>query len=82
MSEDTEQVREAYVIFVPGQGFMKNRRGDFVDDFSKARLFGRQGDATNSMKMTGGIVEEQGHAIPVDLTLDPRRIFKAVLKGK
>lgn len=72
--------RQAFVVFVPGQGFIKNKQRNFTEDFSKARLYGRESDASNSLDMSSLI--EVGHVIPVQMILDPKLIFKAVLKGK
>ena len=71
--------REAFVVFVPGQGFIKNKQRNFTPDFDKARLYGRKSDAANSLGMSG--MKEVGHVIPVQMVLDPKLIFKAVLKG-
>jgi hypothetical protein len=72
--------REAFVVYVPNKGFIKNKQRNFTEDFSRARLFGRKTDADNSLSMTKEI--EGGFVIPVDMILDPKRIFKAVLKGR
>lgn len=72
--------REAFVVFVPGKGFIKNKQRNFTEDFDKARLYGRKSDASNSLGMSS--LGEVGHVIPVAMTLDPKLIFKAVLKGK
>ena len=86
MTEDTLESREAYVIYIPNRGYMKNRNGDFVKDFTKARVFGRTMDADHSIKMHKEVQNLEGNVpafvIPVEMTLDPRQIFKAVLKGK
>jgi len=75
--EDVIQHRMAYVVYVPEQGFIKNRRQDFTDEFAHARLYGRESQAKNSITATN----LKGHVIPVKMTLDPRQIFTAVLKG-
>jgi len=72
--------REAFVVYVPNKGFIKNKQRNFTPDFSRARLFGRKSDATNSLGMSKDM--EGGLVVPVDMILDPKRIFKAVLKGK
>lgn len=72
--------REAFVVYLPGKGFIKNKQRDFTPDFSRARLYGRASDASNSLGMSKNM--EGGFVIPVDMILDPKRIFKAVLKGK
>ena len=72
--------RKAFVVFIPGQGFIKNKQRNFTEDFGRARLYGRESDADNSLGMSG--LSEVGHVIPVAMKLDPKLIFKAVLKGK
>lgn len=72
--------RKAFVVFIPGQGFIKNKQRNFTVDFSKARLYGRETDADNSLSMSD--LKETGFVIPVQMILDPKLIFKAVLKGK
>lgn len=71
--------REAFVVYVTGKGFVKNKQRNFTDDFSRARLYGRKSDAANSLGMTKDL--EGGFVIPVEMVLDPKLIFKAVLKG-
>ena len=71
--------REAFVIFAPGKGFIKNKNKDYTDDFDHARLFGKKGHAANSIGMSG--LKNKAHVIPVKITLDPKQIFTAVLKG-
>lgn len=79
MDSDTQH-REAFVIYVPNSGFMKNKSGDYVAEFAKARLFGRKTDADNCIKMSTPAITN-ACVIPVQMTLDPRQLFKAVLKG-
>lgn len=71
--------REAFVIFATGKGFIKNKNKDYTDDFNHARLFGKKTHAENSITMSR--VKVKAHVIPVKITLDPRQIFTAVLKG-
>lgn len=71
--------REAFVVFVHGKGFIKNKQRNFTEDFGRARLYGRESDAENSLSMSG--LNDVGHVIPVSMKLDPKLIFKAVLKG-
>jgi len=78
-TEITTETRSAFVCYVPGKGFIKNKQRNFTPDFDKARLYGRASDAANSLGMSG--MKEVGHVIPVEMTLDPKLIFKAVLKG-
>lgn len=79
---DTEtniQHRDAFVIFVPDHGFFKNRRRDYTSNFSDARIFGAESAAENcvdEINITG-----KPCIIPVTMTLDPRHLFTAVLKG-
>ena len=78
---DTEtKTRSAFVVYVPGKGFIKNKQRNYTPDFDKARLYGRKGDASNSLGMSN--LSDVGHVIPVEMILDPKLIFKAVLKGK
>ncbi len=73
------QHRDAFVIYMPGRGFVKNKHKDFTTNFSDARLFSKIQHATNSVNM--GKWEVKAHVIPVRMTLDPKQIFTAVLKG-
>ena len=77
-----ENTRSAFVVYVPGdtRGFIKNKQRNFTKDFDKARLYGREDDASNSLSMAG--FDDEGFVIPVQMVLDPKLIFKAVLKGK
>jgi len=81
-TETDENIRSAFVVYVPGDkyGFIKNKQRNFTKDFDKTRLYGRESDASNSLGMSG--LKETGFVIPVEMTLDPKLIFKAVLKGK
>ena len=71
--------RDAYVIFHPQRGFIKNKNKDFTDDFTHARIFSKLAHAQSSVKMSklGGAV-----VIPVRMELDPRKLFTAVLAGE
>ena len=69
--------RDAYVIFAPNRGFIKNKNKDFTDDFTHARIFGKREHADNSIKMG----KLSAVVIPVRMELDPRQIFTAVLRG-
>ncbi len=77
---DTNETRSAFVVYVPSKGFIKNKQRNFTEDFGKARLYGRESDADNSLGMSG--LKDSGFVIPVKMILDPKLIFKAVLKGK
>lgn len=79
MDSDTQH-RDAFVIYVPNMGFLKNKTGNFVSNFTGSRLFGRRSDAENCIKMNN-IITDNAVVIPVQMTLDPKQIFKAVLKG-
>jgi hypothetical protein len=78
--ESEKTTREAFVVYVPNKGFIKNKQRNFTPDFDKARLYGRKTDASNSLGMSG--LKDEGFVIPVEMLLDPKLIFKAVLKGK
>lgn len=82
MSEKTKENRKAYVVYEPTLGFVKNRNGDFSKEFAHARLYGQPRDAEFSISQHKDINSETAHVIPVDMVLDPKRIFTAVLKGK
>ena len=73
---DTDE-REAFVIFSPTRGFIKNKNKDYTDDFTHARIFGKREHAETSIKM-GNL---KAVVIPVQMTLDPRKKFMAVLQG-
>ena len=80
MNTETKETRAAFVVYVPSKGFIKNKQRNFTEDFDKARLYGRESDADNSLSMSG--LKDGGFVIPVEMILDPKLIFKAVLKGK
>lgn len=82
MSERKTESRKAYVVYEPTLGFVKNRNGDFVQDFTHARLYGKTRDAEFSISQHNDINAETAHIIPVDIVLDPKSIFTAILKGK
>ena len=82
MSERKTESRKAYVVYEPTLGFVKNRNGDFVEDFSHARLYGKTRDAEFSIQQHSKLNVETSHIIPVDIILDPKSIFTAILKGK
>lgn len=82
MTERKTESRKAFVIYVPAKGFVKNRNGDFSTEFSHARLYGQPRDAEFSIRQHDGIDVDTAHVIPVDMILDPKQIFTAVLKGK
>ncbi len=73
------QHRDAFVIYMPGRGFIKNKHKDFTTNFSDARLFSKKQHASNSVGMSN--LKGKAHVIPVTMTLDPKQIFTAVLKG-
>jgi len=79
MTDDIElQERDAFVIYHPTKGFVKNKNSDFSLDFLEARIFQMHKDAADSIKkkqLSGAVI------IPVHMELDPRKIFTAVLAG-
>lgn len=79
MDSNTEH-REAFVIYVPNMGFVKNKSGDYAKEFTRARLFGRRVDADNCIKSSAPRITN-ACVIPVQMTLDPKQLFKAILKG-
>ena len=82
MSDDIKKIRKAFVIYVPSKGYMKNRRGAFVQEFEQARLFGREEAAIDASKKSKALAKEDTFIIDVDMELDPRKIFKKILVGK
>lgn len=87
-----EETRKAFVIYIPKQGFMKNRQGNFTESFAYARLFSNKNDANNCLmhdakpsnqtrRAARARKLENAHIIPVDITLDPKQVFATVLKG-
>lgn len=74
---------DVYVIYVPGEGFVTGRTPTmrFTPDFTRARVYNRSCDANNSITMWDGVKNKPTHIIPVRLTLDPKELFKTVLKG-
>lgn len=79
---DTREIRKAFVIYVPNKGYMKNRHGAFIKDFEHARLFGREDAAIDATKKSKALRDADTYIVDVDLELDPRKIFKAILVGK
>lgn len=73
------QHRDAFVIYVVDCGYIKNKHKDFTSNFSDARLFSKKAHADNSVSMSQFL--NKAHVIPVRMTLDPKQIFTAVLKG-
>jgi len=70
--------REAFVIYSPTRGYVKNKKRDFTPEFASARLYGRRADAEDSVhkgQLTQAVI------IPVSISLDPRHMFAAVLRG-
>ena len=78
--------RDAFVIYVPNRGYMKNKAGEFHTEFAHARLFPREKAANDSISMNRKFKriakDDPAFVIPVEMTLDPRKVFKAVLRGK
>lgn len=78
--------RNAYVIYVRGKGYMKNKAGEFHKDFEHARLFPREKAATDSIDMNKRLrklsKDSQAFVIPVEMTLDPRKLFKTLLQSE
>ena len=77
--EDEIKHREGFVIYDANRGFIKNRRKDFTPKFEDARIFSKKAHASNSVSMSK--FENKVHIIPVQMRLDPRKLFTAVLKG-
>ena len=80
--------RTAYVIYVRGRGYMKNRSGEFHKEFEHARLFPNEKSAKSSIEMNMKLKskelsrDDQAFVIPVDMTLDPRQLFKTLLSSE
>jgi hypothetical protein len=87
--------RTAYVVYVPTKGYMKNKACEFHEEFAQARLFSTEKSANDSIDMNRklkkiGKLERKRNiepdtpafVIPVEMTLDPRKLFKTVLQGK
>lgn len=78
--------RNAYVIYVRGRGYMKNRAAEFHKEFEHARLFPREKAALDSIEMNMRQKkiprDAKWFVIPVEMTLDPRRLFKMVLSSE
>ena len=82
MSDSPIQNRNTYVIYVPNQGFMKNRHGDFIDDFTLARIFGTEKGALLAQTQSKSLKGIDSYVVDVKMELDPRKIFKKILIGK
>lgn len=78
--------RNAYVIYVRGRGYMKNRAAEFHKEFEHARLFPREKAAIDSIEMNKRQKkiprDAQAFVIPVEMTLDPRKLFKTLLQSE
>ena len=78
--------RNAYVIYVRGMGYMKNRAAEFHKEFDQARLFPREKAALDSVQMNirqKKIPKDaKWFVIPVEMTLDPRKLFKTILSSE
>ena len=74
--------RDAFVIYVPTKGYMKNKAGEFHTEFAHACLFPREKAALDSIAMNKRLgkmlKDEQAFVIPVEMTLDPRKVFKKI----
>jgi hypothetical protein len=85
------KTRNAYVVYVPTKGFMKNKACEFHEEFEQARLFSTEKSANSSIDMNRKLnkyrkrniePDTPAFVIPVEMTLDPRKLFKTVLQGK
>lgn len=76
------KTRSAYVIYVPTLGYMKNKAGEFHADFEHARLYPTEKSANDSVKMNNKLKGYDSYVVGVEMTLDPRILFKKVLQGK
>jgi len=78
--------RPAYVIYVRGKGYIKNKAGEFHKDFEQARLFATeksaQESATASKQLKKIGRDDNSYVIPVEMTLDPRKLFKTLLRDE
>jgi len=74
---------EVYVVYKPGDGFLTGRNTlRFADSFEKARVYNRECDAKNAMRQWQGTAGTDAIVVPVQLILDPKALFKSILKGK
>lgn len=81
--EDIQEETEVYVIYVPNEGFASGRTTQrFTKEFSKARVYTRECDADNSVKMWDGFQDKNALVVPVKLTLDKKKLFQRILLGK
>lgn len=79
---EVKRETECFVIYCPQKGFLCGRKSPrFVENFDKARVFGRRIDAELSKKSWESEFNAKLFVIPVLLTLDPRKLFKTVLAG-
>ena len=80
------KTRAAYVIYVPAKGFVKNKSGEFHKEFEHARIFPTDKAANSSVDMNRKLKkfgkDEPVFIIPVEMNVDPRKLFKTVLKGE
>ena len=85
MSSKHHITRSAYVVYCRGRGYMKNKAGEFHEDFAHARLYPTEKAATNSIEMNMKLKKkvlqrgDQAFVIPVEMTLDPKQLFKTLL---
>jgi len=79
---DIETEAEVYVIYTAGKGFVTGRQTmRYNPKFTKARVYNRKCDAVNSMN-NWAVKHGESHVIDVKLVLDPKALFKTLLKGK
>ena len=83
---DKLKTRSAYIVYVRGQGYMKNKAGEFHKDFEHARLFTTEKSESDSIDMNKRLrklsKDSQAFVIPVEMTLDPRKLFKTILSSE
>lgn len=85
MSSKHHITRNAYVVYCRGRGYMKNKAGEFHEDFAHARLYPTEKAAAASIDMNKKLKQkvlqkdDLAIVIPVEMTLDPKQIFKTIL---
>ena len=75
---------ELYIIYVNGKGYLTPlARKPFTSKIEKARFFNRNCDAVNSIARNPAFNKCKSKAIiiPVPISVDPKIIFKKILKG-
>ena len=80
--DETKETAELYVIYSPEEGYITGKSTiRFTKHFEKARIFNRDIDARNSVRMWAGLRGKIAYIVPIQATLDKKNLFKMTLEG-